>query len=296
MLPAWPLLITYGLLALAILSAWSERAFRFGAYVLRPWAPLFAAAAACAMINGYVHPLGVMLLLVLGWLGRALQRDGGSRARRAATWIALLVLSAALAAHVAPGFSNPVLLRDHLFSADAAPYTQYANFDKGAMGLLLLVFFCGPLMRRDAWRSMLVRAVPVLLSTCTVVIVCGLLLGYSRVDPKWPAYTPIFLFLNLFFTCVAEEALFRGVVQQRLGQLLEAARYRHAGAVSLVATAVLFGLVHTGGGWGYVLLATLAGLGYGYALLRTGRIEAAILVHFSVNATHFIGFTYPRLA
>lgn len=296
MLPAPPLLITYGLLALAIVAAWSERAFRFGAYVFRLWLPLFAAAVASALFNGYIHALGVMLLLTLAWLGRVHQRDGGTRAQRAATWAALLALSAALAAHVAPGFSNPVLLRDHLFSDDAVPYTQYANFDKGAMGLLLLICCCGPLMRRDAWHTLLIRTILVVLTTCTVVITCGLLLGYSRLDPKWPPYTPVFLFVNLFFTCVAEEALFRGVLQQRLAGLLAAARVPHAGATALIATAVLFGLVHTGGGWGYVLLATLAGVGYGYALLRTGRIEAAILVHFSVNATHFIGFTYPRLA
>jgi membrane protease YdiL (CAAX protease family) len=47
---------------------------------------------------------------------------------------------------------------------------------------------------------------------------------------------------------------------------------------------------------GYVLAATVAGLGYGWAFLRTGRIEAAIAVHFAVNAVHFLLFAYPRLA
>jgi membrane protease YdiL (CAAX protease family) len=45
-----------------------------------------------------------------------------------------------------------------------------------------------------------------------------------------------------------------------------------------------------------VLLATVAGLFYGAAYLRTRRIEGAILTHFALNAVHFLAFTYPALA
>jgi membrane protease YdiL (CAAX protease family) len=38
-----------------------------------------------------------------------------------------------------------------------------------------------------------------------------------------------------------------------------------------------------------------AGLGYGWVFMRTQRIEAAMAVHFGVNAVHFLLFTYPRL-
>ena len=38
----------------------------------------------------------------------------------------------------------------------------------------------------------------------------------------------------------------------------------------------------------------MAGLGYGWAFMRTQRIEAAMAVHFGVNAMHFLLFTYPR--
>jgi membrane protease YdiL (CAAX protease family) len=44
-----------------------------------------------------------------------------------------------------------------------------------------------------------------------------------------------------------------------------------------------------------VLFATLAGLGYAAAYLRSGRIEGAILTHFALNAVHFVAFTYPAL-
>ena len=39
-----------------------------------------------------------------------------------------------------------------------------------------------------------------------------------------------------------------------------------------------------------------AGLGYALAYQSTQRIEAPVLVHFALNAVHFIAFTYPYLA
>ncbi len=44
-----------------------------------------------------------------------------------------------------------------------------------------------------------------------------------------------------------------------------------------------------------MLLAMLAGLGYGHAYLKSGRIEAAILGHFTLNGIHFIALSYPSL-
>jgi membrane protease YdiL (CAAX protease family) len=58
---------------------------------------------------------------------------------------------------------------------------------------------------------------------------------------------------------------------------------------------VLFGLAHAHGGPALVVLATFAGIGYGAAYQRSGRIEAAILAHFALNAAHFLMFTYPAL-
>jgi hypothetical protein len=61
----------------------------------------------------------------------------------------------------------------------------------------------------------------------------------------------------------------------------------------IAVTSVLFGLVHFAGGPLLIGAATLAGVGYGIAYARTRRIEAAVLAHFSLNAIHFLGFTYP---
>jgi membrane protease YdiL (CAAX protease family) len=66
--------------------------------------------------------------------------------------------------------------------------------------------------------------------------------------------------------------------------------------IALMMAAMLFGLAHFKGGATYICAGLIAGLGYGWAFLRTRRVEAAIAVHFGLNATHFLLFIYPRIA
>ena len=56
------------------------------------------------------------------------------------------------------------------------------------------------------------------------------------------------------------------------------------------------GVGHFAGGITYVLLATLAGIGYGAAYQLTDRVEASICVHFAPNLAHLVLFTYPFAA
>ena len=91
---------------------------------------------------------------------------------------------------------------------------------------------------------------------------------------------------NLFFTCVAEEAFFRGFLQRELGRALVG--FGGGQPLAVGGSAALFGLAHWAGGWSYVLLAALAGLGYALAFRASGRIEMAILAHFGLNAVHFL--------
>lgn len=63
----------------------------------------------------------------------------------------------------------------------------------------------------------------------------------------------------------------------------------------MLPAATVFGLAHWGPGWQWVLLATLAGIGYGLAY-RYGGLAAAIATHFGLNLLHFGLFTYPMLA
>jgi membrane protease YdiL (CAAX protease family) len=118
--------------------------------------------------------------------------------------------------------------------------------------------------------------------------------GYVRFAPKFPAESWLWVWSNLFLTCLAEETVFRGFLLHALQRIWGQRRGGTAAAVGVAA--ILFGVAHYAGGLAYVALATLAGIGYGWAYVRTRSIEAAVLTHFALNAVHFFGFTYPALA
>ncbi|MFD1791571.1 CPBP family intramembrane glutamic endopeptidase [Ochrobactrum teleogrylli] len=114
-----------------------------------------------------------------------------------------------------------------------------------------------------------------------------------KFDPKIMPYLGIWAVNNLVFVAFAEEVLFRGMIQ---GRLLAYSYYRcwHP-AFAIAISAVLFGMLHYQGGLSYVALATVAGIFYGMAYYKSGRLISAIAVHFLLNLTHALFFTYPAL-
>jgi membrane protease YdiL (CAAX protease family) len=170
----------------------------------------------------------------------------------------------------------------------------YANFDKGAVGLLLLALLTPRLSTLQDLRRIAPATLGAIAATVVLALGTAAAMGYVRPDVKWPPFTPAFLAINLLFTCVAEEAFFRGVIQERLSR---AGKHRSGLQwMAVLASAVLFGLAHAGGGLPLVTLATIAGLGYAIVYAKTRVIEASVLTHFAVNAIHFVGFSYPSLA
>jgi hypothetical protein len=86
-----------------------------------------------------------------------------------------------------------------------------------------------------------------------------------------------------FFTGIPEETLFRGFVQG----LLE--RWSSRPWAATVGAAVVFGAAHLNNGprpdWRYALLATLAGVAYGWVYQKTRRVAPAALTHALVDLT-----------
>jgi len=103
---------------------------------------------------------------------------------------------------------------------------------------------------------------------------------------KWSNYAGLSLAI-LMFTAWPEELLFRGLLQNFL------ARVSKSDLAGWWTASVLFGFSHiTNMGfpnWRYVILATLAGLFYGWTWRKTGSIFASALVHAAVDAIwHFL--------
>lgn len=287
------MLVSFALLGPSICAVWLPAIRVLSGKPVPPWVVLFAAAVIAGIATGVLQWSGAVSLLVLAALAWG-ARIAENKWLRLFAIGGVIVLSLALAVHAVPGFRNPVVIDAVRFSADSAPFTQYANFDKGAVGLLLLALLAPHVSGQSDVRRIVAPALITTIVTSVAVFAAALSLGYVRWDPKWSSATLTFLAINLLFTCVSEEAFFRGLIQERMTRALQE-RPRFV-AVPVIVSASLFGLAHWGGGMQLVLLAGLAGLGYSISYAVTRRVEAAILPHFAVNAAHFVLFSYPHIA
>jgi uncharacterized protein len=276
--------LPFVLLLVAVLGLWVQRNLALAALAL---------SVAAAYYTGALEGAAALWIALLG--GIAWLHSTRSGLQRVATGLVFFLFAVALGLLLLPGFPRTVVVENVVLSPGALPYTLGLGFAKVVTGIFILAFMHPDRVR--SWRELgqvLARVAPVFVVTAAAVMVLTLALGYVKFDPKW---TPLFLswaLANLFFTCLSEEAFFRGFVQRELAQR---GRNRLLSAViAIAATSVFFGLVHLGGGWKYALAATLAGIGYGITYHRTQRLEGSMAVHFGLNATHFLLFTYPALA
>jgi uncharacterized protein len=272
------------LLLTAVLGLWVHRALWMGALV---------AAVIAGYVTGSLHGLAALWIAIAGALAWGFA-NSRSRIGRAVLGIAFALYAIAMGFALLPGFDRVVLAGPLVLSPGAAPYDIAVGFPKVAVGIFVLGFISPSLISRHGLGGVLRKAAPVFAVTAGVVMIAVFAMGYTTWAPKW---TPLFLLwapINLFFTCLSEEALFRGFLQHQLARI--GARSEMAPVGALAFAALLFGLAHLGGGVSYAIAAMLAGLGYGWAFQRTQRLEAAMAVHFGVNAVHFLLFVYPAFA
>jgi membrane protease YdiL (CAAX protease family) len=278
---------------LAVLALWLGGDDRAPALRRDGWLLLLVASLIAALVAGVMRPVGLVWVAAVAATTFAVGRRQVAGWQRYLALVVFVVVATGLAFHRLPGFNNPRVIDAVRFSADAIPYSLYLNFDKALAGLFVLGWCQTRMVTGREWRAMLVGAAPWAAGLIGLIMVLSLAAGYVRFEPKFPPETWLWLVVNLGLTCLAEEALFRGFVQaqlQRAWQHFAAGRW-----LALGVAALLFGLAHAAGGATYVALATVAGLGYGWVYQRTGRIEASILTHFTLNTAHFLLFTYPAL-
>jgi membrane protease YdiL (CAAX protease family) len=247
------------------------------------------------LVAGVLKPVGLAAvagLVALGLWAREVPSSSSS------PWAALALglMALAMALHAWPGFQRVPLFEPVRLSPLALPFGLFASVDKAIAGLVMLACVCRRCTTWADWRMSLRTVAWLLPVTAACVLGLGCLANAVRFEPKWPVQAALFLPANLLFTCVSEEAFFRGLLQERLMRALDGRPRWLAVAVPVVLSAMLFGAAHLGGGPALALFATLGGLGNAWAYARVRRIEAAIGVHFGLNALHFLLFTYPALA
>ncbi|WP_241074332.1 CPBP family intramembrane glutamic endopeptidase [Achromobacter insuavis] len=258
----------------------------------RPWALLpLAAAYAWAWTQGGIEPVALAWPALLA-LAALMIQPGGAPALRAAGHALFVTLGVLLFLHWLPGFHNPLVIPRAALTPDAVPFGMYLNLDKPLVAFWV-VLAAAPAMAGANSRATLTAALGACAAAVVVCLGLALALGVVGWAPKWPDSGWLWLINNALLVTLAEEALFRGYVQQRLARCW---RDRPWGATAaLLVAALLFGLAHYAGGWQWVLLAGVAGVAYGLAY-RHGGLAAAVLAHLGLNAAHYGLFTYPMRA
>ena len=291
--------VAFATLTVAVLTLWMPLVTSH-AHAHRLWLVPAGIALVIAGAAGLVNLTGALVLLAFGGLCVAARRVPG-RIFPVLAHVLVLSTCAALFLHIVPGFDNPRLISNALTGSDAQPYTKYLNFDKGMAGLILLGLYAPRRAHRGMPAPAFLWRFVVLIGVVTIVTLAT---GYVRWDPKLPEWWLSWLWSMVFLTALPEEALFRGCVQTWIAERLAATRGGRTASgarlsvmpASIIIAGLLFGLAHAGGGPAYVVLATVAGIGYGWVYSVNGSIGAAILAHAGLNTVHLLLFTYPALA
>lgn len=205
--------------------------------------------------------------------------------------IALAVLAGSLILHKVDGFNNKILFDKIFVTTNATSYTLYFNVDK--IFTALLVYICGYLAvaEKPINEKALIDTFVILIACIIVILGPAVLSGYVKYEPKIPDIMSVWVINNFLFVCFSEEVIFRGLVQNTLTQWIP--KTKHAALFAIVGSSIIFGLYHYRDGPIFIALATICGLFYGYAYHKTKRILCSMLVHFFLNFTHIVLFTYP---
>ncbi len=284
-------LITAALMGAAILSVlWTSRIWIFfllATVVSGYWTGVFTGTAAVW--------LGALALACRAYTIREMPSKTWLYAARGISGCAIVGLSLALGLHLLAGFHNWNLVPPQVLTPGAMPYEVWVIFDKTLAGVIVMGLVCKVQLPKgeDLLKSIRLAIIPTAVTIVTVILF-SVLLRYVQWDPKWTSQFWLWGAVNLLTACMSEEVFFRAFLQTQIAHALR--NFPLGATAAVVVSGVLFGAAHFAGGWTYAVLASVAGVGYGIVFERTKRVEASIMSHFALNATHFVLFTYPRLA
>ena len=135
------------------------------------------------------------------------------------------------------------------------------------------------------------------LGLVSAIVPIGFGIGFLKFTLFEPSLWLFFnaLFVGYFLVALPEELLFRYLMTDLLRPFISKKN------ILLLVTAVIFGVAHLNNqaqdifqlNWGYCLLATIAGIGYGAVFYKTNKVSAAAITHMLVNFTWALFFNSP---
>ncbi len=211
--------------------------------------------------------------------------------------IILSVVIFIVTAQYLPWFKNIVLLDNIKLSELSKPFTIQVNLAKDICGLIMASFFLSWNKRLHDWKETFRPIFTPLLCLIVIIMVPALAVHFIKFDFKIPSSTLLFILNNLLLVSLVEEVFFRGFIQAQLKKIFLSTRLnaKLGPYLAILISSAYFGFAHFHSGLIMIVLAAVAGIGYGYVYNRSGKLESAILTHFGINIIHFIFFTYPSL-
>jgi hypothetical protein len=230
--------------------------------------------------------------IILYWISiRGFEKFSSSSARLLC-FASILLITFGLTLHLMPGFHSLIYLENYAVSPASMPHDEYWNFDKPFLMLCLFNYYMEGYHKRGSLRHSIYIGLALTIVCAVVLAGVGMVIGYAKLDIKWPEIIYSWTLLNLV-AILAEEGFYRAFLQRFLTDYISSFKIKFAPILMLVFVSVLFGLSHYHLGYIHVILCSVAGLIFGYGIVKSKRVEACMLPHFLFNMLHMLLFTYP---
>lgn len=210
-------------------------------------------------------------------------------------WFCIVFLGLAIGLFRPEGFSYPLILDAVSLHEGGEPFSLYLNMGKAIAGYMVLGFLLAmPLVSRPYISSAVAKLLAFILLPASVLVLAYCVLGLS-VQVKSINYIVVFGVINLFSTCVSEEAFMRLIFQREIGRFCSFFNQNPMvkEGIPLLLTTLLFVATHIGPSLEITAVYALAGFFYGLIYMLTKNLCYSIACHFTINIVHFGVLTYP---
>ena len=159
------------------------------------------------------------------------------------------------------------------------------NLEKVLTAIILGSYLIGPTLSRAYLRKLLHSRLIILGGIYLAIIISVSVILHVFIKSNQETSYFINIVAKLFLISFSQEILYRLVIQRWVYDLARIKFGASAGWLAIALVSVVYGLFHLKLGLIMALFTTFVGAAYGYIYQKSGKIEAAILVHFAFRLT-----------